>query len=312
MVRLFKVLMTLNLLNSVKMFNLFPRHSHSHSRTFFNMKKEMKGIKNLKTVSNLYYPKSANQELYVKNLNDPNTKIIIAIGPAGTGKTLLACNQAIKELNIGNINKIIITRPVVPVEEEEIGFLPGNINKKMDPWMRPIFDIFNDYYNNKDLENMLYNNVIEISPLAFMRGRTFKNAYIIADEMQNSSPNQMKMLTTRIGDGSKMIITGDLKQCDRSEDSGLSDLINKYKKYQNHLLMNGNDTNIGIKINEFENGDIERSVIINKILNIYDYVERPLPLPNIKKSKKEMFELTNVENDAALIPTSQISKNFRE
>jgi len=312
MVRFIKVLITLNFLNSVKMFNLFPRYSHSqsHSRKIFFMKKEIKGIKNFKTVSNLYYPKSANQELYVKNLNDPNTKIIIAIGPAGTGKTLLACNQAIKELNMGNINKIIITRPVVPVEEEEIGFLPGNINKKMDPWMRPIFDIFNDYYNNKELENMLYNNIIEISPLAFMRGRTFKNAYIIADEMQNSSPNQMKMLTTRIGDGSKMIITGDLKQSDRGEDSGLSDLINKYKKYKNYLLMNGNDTNIGIKINEFENGDIERSVIINKILNIYDYVEKTNSI--IIKPKNDIVKIINIENDAALIPTSQTSKNFRE
>ena len=312
MVRLFKVLITLNLLNSVKLFNIFPKYSHSHSRTFFYMKKDIKGIKNLKTLSNLYNPKSRNQELYVKNLNDPNVKIIIAVGPAGTGKTLLACNQAMQEFKKGFINKIIITRPVVPVEEEEIGFLPGNINKKMDPWMRPIFDIFNDYYNNKELENMLYNNIIEISPLAFMRGRTFKNAYIIADEMQNSSPNQMKMLTTRIGDGSKMIITGDLKQSDKGEHSGLSDLINKYKKYNYHLLMNGNDTNIGIKINEFKNEDIERSTIVNKILNIYDYLERPLPVQNVNNSRKEIIKLTNIENDAALIPTSQISRNFRE
>jgi phosphate starvation-inducible PhoH-like protein len=274
------------------------------------MKKETKNIniKGIKSISNFYYPKSFNQELYVNNLNDQNVKIVIAVGPAGTGKTLLACNQAVQELKKGNINKIVITRPVVPVEEEEIGFLPGNINKKMDPWMRPIFDIFTDYYNNKELENMLYNNIIEISPLAFMRGRTFKNAYIIADEMQNSSPNQMKMLTTRIGDGSKMIITGDLKQSDKGLESGLSDLINKYKRYNDHLIMNGNDTNIGIKINEFINSDIERSVIINKILEIYDHVEKPIPI--IKKSKKDIIEVKN--NDAALIPIEHISKNLRE
>ena len=303
---MFKVLTTSLLINSV-----FSRNSHTHSRTFFyDMKKETKNIniKGIKSISNFYYPKSFNQELYVNNLNDQNVKIVIAVGPAGTGKTLLACNQAVQELKKGNINKIVITRPVVPVEEEEIGFLPGNINKKMDPWMRPIFDIFTDYYNNKELENMLYNNIIEISPLAFMRGRTFKNAYIIADEMQNSSPNQMKMLTTRIGDGSKMIITGDLKQSDKGLESGLSDLINKYKRYNDHLIMNGNDTNIGIKINEFINSDIERSVIINKILEIYDHVEKPIPI--IKKSKKDIIEVKN--NDAALIPIEHISKNLRE
>jgi len=189
------------------------------------MKKE---IPECKSMSNFYKPKSSNQERYVKYLNDENTKILFAIGPAGTGKTMLACNQAIKELKSGKINKIILTRPIVPVEEEELGFLPGNINKKMDPWTRPIFDIFNEFYQKKDIEGMLNNNIIEISPLAFMRGRTFKNAYIIADEMQNSSPNQMLMLTTRIGEGSKMVITGDIKQTDRSMESGLSDFINKY------------------------------------------------------------------------------------
>lgn len=306
-----KVLTTSLLINSVNMFKLFSRNSHTHSRTFFyDMKKESKSLKGIKSISNFYYPKSLNQELYVNNLNDHNVKIIIAVGPAGTGKTLLACNQAVQELKKGNVNKIVITRPVVPVEEEEIGFLPGNINKKMDPWMRPIFDIFADYYNNKELENMLYNNIIEISPLAFMRGRTFKNAYIIADEMQNSSPNQMKMLTTRIGDGSKMIITGDLKQSDKGEHSGLSDLINKYKRYNHHLIMNGNDTNIGIKINEFVNSDIERSIIINKILDIYDYVERPASI--INKLKNEKMEIKTIYNDAALIPIEHMSKSLGE
>jgi phosphate starvation-inducible protein PhoH len=106
------------------------------------MKKE---IPECKSMSNFYKPKSSNQERYVKYLNDENTKILFAIGPAGTGKTMLACNQAIKELKSGRINKIVLTRPIVPVEEEELGFLPGNINKKMDPWTRPIFDIFNEF-----------------------------------------------------------------------------------------------------------------------------------------------------------------------
>ena len=264
MANFLKTLTTLVILNSVNMFKISSRYSHTHSRTLFhNMKKESGDFKSL---SNYYKPKTVNQELYVKYLNDQSTKILFAVGPAGTGKTMLACNQAIKELKSGNIQKIVITRPVVPVEEEEIGFLPGNINKKMDPWTRPIFDIFYEFYQKKDVEAMLYNNVIEISPLAFMRGRTFKHSYIIADEMQNSSPNQMLMLTTRIGEGSKMVITGDLKQSDRGLNSGLQDFINKYKTYTNYLNRIGNETRMGIDIVELSKNDIERSKVINKLL----------------------------------------------
>jgi phosphate starvation-inducible PhoH-like protein len=221
------------------------------------MKKESGDFKSL---SNFYKPKTANQELYVKYLNDQSTKILFAVGPAGTGKTMLACNQAIKELKSGNIQKIVITRPVVPVEEEEIGFLPGNINKKMDPWTRPIFDIFYEFYQKKDVEAMLYNNVIEISPLAFMRGRTFKHSYIIADEMQNSSPNQMLMMLTRIGEDSKLVITGDLRQSDRSGINGLFDFTEKLKSSEDSL----------IKIIELNNVDVQRSPVVSHILDIYD------------------------------------------
>jgi phosphate starvation-inducible PhoH-like protein len=278
----------------------------------------------LKALSIFYKPKSSNQELYVKCLNDPSVKILFAIGPAGTGKTMLACNQAIKELKSGVVDKIVLTRPVVPVEEEEIGFLPGNINKKMDPWTRPIFDIFNEFYQKRDLDTMLYNNVIEISPLAFMRGRTFKNAFIIADEMQNSSPNQMLMLTTRIGEGSKMVITGDLKQSDRGMDSGLSDFITKYKNYNNFLIRNDTDTNIGIKIVELNNNDIERSKVITKLLDIYDFKEPVFSKEQTSEMQqtnktttrqnntttKNVNNVNNVNNDAALIPISHLSKNY--
>ena len=135
----------------------------------------------------------------------------------------------------GNVNKIILTRPIVPVEEEELGFLPGNLVKKMDPWTRPIFDIFSEFYQQHEIENMIHCGILEISPLAYMRGRTFKRAFVIADEMQNSTPNQMLMLTTRIGDLSKLVITGDLNQSDRNMNNGLLDIINKLKIYQeNH------------------------------------------------------------------------------
>jgi phosphate starvation-inducible PhoH-like protein len=237
----------------------------------------------LKSLTNYYKPKSYNQEQYCDFLNDSRIKLLFAIGPAGTGKTMLACNTAIKELQSGNINKIVLTRPVVPVEED-IGFLPGNINKKMDPWTRPIFDIFLEFYSQKDIDAMIHNNVIEISPLGYMRGRTFKNSFIIADEMQNSSPNQMLMLTTRIGVGSKMIVTGDLKQSDKGQESGLYDFIRKFNLYEQQNALKNENTNYtintGIKIVEMNNTDIERSPIIVKILDIYNV--KPTPPPAIK------------------------------
>jgi len=278
-----------------------------------------------KSLSNFYKAKNANQEKYFKYLNDDNNKIIFAVGPAGTGKTALACNAAIREFKNGKYKKIVITRPVVCVEEE-IGFLPGSLNNKMDPWIRPIIDTFLEFYTKKDVDTMLYNNVIEISPLGFMRGRTFKNSFIIADEMQNSSPNQMMMLTTRIGSGSKMVITGDLKQTDKiTTNSGLFDIINKYKIYENEQIIRNNNTNInhGIKVIEFGKADVERDPIISKILDIYE-TEEPKAIETVKKvleekkedkkiveSKKETQDKALNDNDCALIP-KRLMKNSWE
>lgn len=218
-----------------------------------------------KYLSLFYKPQTHNQRQYDSYLRDENVKIIFAVGPAGTGKTLLACNYAIQELKSGNIRKIVITRPVVPVEED-IGFLPGNINKKMDPWTRPIMDIFLEFYTQKEIDLMMQNGVIEISPLGYMRGRTFKNAFIIADEMQNSSPNQMLMLTTRFGENSKMIVTGDLKQTDKGILSGLYDFLSKYSLYK---IGRGKEEN-EIKIVEMNKTDIKRDAIVSIILSIYE------------------------------------------
>jgi phosphate starvation-inducible PhoH-like protein len=208
----------------------------------------------------LYKPKTQNQLLYVNNLDNDTVKIVISIGPAGTGKTLFACQRAIMLLKSQTIDKIVITRPVVTVEEE-IGFLPGNIIKKMDPWTKPLFDIFLEFYSKTELDQLLKNEIIEICPLAFMRGRTFKNAIIIADEMQNSSPNQMKMLTTRLGINSKLIITGDLQQTDIKMYNGLGDLLNKIEAQAIHSKM--------IQVNELTGRDIERSEIVKKMIEIY-------------------------------------------
>jgi phosphate starvation-inducible PhoH-like protein len=239
-----------------------------------------------------YFPKTQNQINYVKSLNEETCKITVVTGPAGTGKTLFACLKAIEMLNKHEINKVIITRPVVTVEEE-LGFLPGNIANKMDPWTRPIFDLFLEYYSKKELDNMVHESKIEISPLAFMRGRTFKNAFVIADEMQNSSPNQMKMLTTRIGTNSKMVITGDMQQSDLTTNNGLSELIQKIKTYNNEHP--SSSIQKMIQLITLDGSDIERSEVVKMINEIYNYkkvenVKELVTVQNIKERKPELFD----------------------
>jgi len=204
-------------------------------------------------------PKNLRQEDYLAELEDYNKHIVFAIGPAGTGKTLLACLLAIREFKAGNIDKIVITRPAVSVDEQH-GFLPGTLIEKMAPWTRPIFDVFEQFWNPKNIENMIEENAIEVAPLAYMRGRTFKNAIIIADEMQNATPSQMKMLLTRIGDGSRIFVTGDLAQHDRGfEENGLRDFIQR---------LAANKTGM-ISCVEFEQRDVERHAVVAEVLKIY-------------------------------------------
>lgn len=246
----------------------------------------------------IYLPQTYNQELYVKYLKDPLTPIVVGAGPAGSGKTLFACINAMEELKKGNVQKIILTRPVVSVEED-IGYLPGSLVAKMEPWTKPIFDIFYEYYSMKDISYMISSGVIEISPLAFMRGRTFKKSFIIADEMQNSSPNQMLMLTTRIGDNSKMVITGDLNQSDKSLNNGLHDFIQKVELYNKKDL----STKTNIEIIQFNSTDIKRSEIVSKIIDIYQF--KPLPVVYIKKVNDEIKK----NDDAAMIPKYQMTRS---
>ena len=205
-------------------------------------------------------PRNKSQDNYLKKLQDPDKTMIFAIGPAGTGKTLLATQTAVKLLKEKQIEKIIVTRPAVSVDEQH-GFLPGTLEKKMEPWTRPIFDVFAEYYYAKEIQNMLLEGVIEVSPLAYMRGRTFKNSFVLADEMQNATPNQMKMLLTRIGENSRMVITGDLKQADRLEDNGLIEFI--------HLLEGSDFNHRYVDIVNFGQKDIERHPAVKEILEIY-------------------------------------------
>lgn len=204
-------------------------------------------------------PKNLRQEDYIEMLDDDRKYIVFAMGPAGTGKTLLAVLAAIRALKNGEIEKIVVTRPAVSVDEQH-GFLPGTLEEKMAPWTRPIFDVFQEYFSPVQIEGMLADNIIEIAPLAYMRGRTFKNAFIIADEMQNATPSQMKMLLTRIGTGSRIVVTGDLAQHDRGyEQNGLKDFIERLKQRQNKMF----------GIVEFQREDVERHEAVTAVLHIY-------------------------------------------
>jgi phosphate starvation-inducible PhoH-like protein len=204
-------------------------------------------------------PRNISQENYLELLKNPKKHIVFAIGPAGTGKTMIAVQMAIKMYKEGTISKIIVTRPAVSVDEEH-GFLPGDLNAKMAPWTRPIFDVFEEYYHPKEVAGMLEDGVIEISPLAYMRGRTFKDAFIVADEMQNATPSQMKMLLTRIGEGSRMVVTGDLNQADRPRENGLLEFCTLYGQ--------GGDNRM-IAMVTFETKDIERHPVVREVLKIY-------------------------------------------
>ena len=275
------------------------------------------GSRKSKSLAPVYQPRSDNQKTYVSHLFNGDMPIVLGIGPAGCGKTLFACVSAIEGLKKGTFQKIVLTRPIVPVEEEELGFLPGSLVKKMDPWTRPLMDIFLEYYPQHELEFMIQSGVIEISPLAYMRGRTFKRCFIIADEMQNSTPNQMLMLTTRIGEGSKMAITGDLKQSDRGAANGLLDIMNKITDFREH-----SDLTFGIAMVKMNKGDIERSPIVSKILEIYSFDKNKSSTSSTastgagtgtvvpEKLINENTDLGEPSDDAALIPKHHISAHF--
>jgi phosphate starvation-inducible PhoH-like protein len=225
--------------------------------------------KKIKTVGVFKYKLTPNQIQYKQYLDDQLVPVIVAVGPAGTGKTMLACEQAVYELNTNKINKIIITRPTVTAGEE-LGFLPGGINQKMDPWTRPIFDIFYEHFSKQTVKSMVNDGIIEITPLAFMRGRTFTNSFIIADEMQNSTPNQMIMLTTRIGFDTRLVITGDPTQCDIKKENyinGLSDLLYRLDYFESDYLEK-QEPFFGIV--ELDNSDIKRSTVVEKMIKIYE------------------------------------------
>lgn len=205
----------------------------------------------------LIYAKTINQKEYIRALD--NYDLVFGIGPAGTGKTYIAVAHAVKMLKDGKIKKIILTRPAVEAGES-LGFLPGDLKEKVDPYLRPLYDALYEFLGFETVEGLIEKNVIEIAPLAYMRGRTLENAYVILDEAQNTTAKQMKMFLTRLGFNSKMVVTGDISQIDlpKGIQSGLVDAT--------RLLGGINE----ISIIEFEKVDVVRHPIVAKILERYE------------------------------------------
>jgi len=212
-------------------------------------------------------PKNIHQESYLRALKNKHKKIVVCTGPAGTGKTLFATEQGVLLFLTGKVEKLIFTRPSVSVDED-LGYLPGTLEEKMAPWVRPIYDILYQFVSAKEVTALVEEKLIEIAPLGYMRGRTFKNAWIVADEMQNSTIAQMKMLLTRLGENTRIIITGDLDQRDLvkpEETNGLDDFLDK---------MRGRKSD-SISSFEFNNADIQREEVVREVLEIYSAPDIP-------------------------------------
>ena len=205
-------------------------------------------------------PRSPTQATYTQAIDEAN--LVFGLGPAGTGKTYLAVAKAVEKLVGGEVDRIILSRPAVEAGEQ-LGFLPGDMREKVDPYMRPIYDALHDMLPNQQVIKRLESGEIEVAPLAFMRGRTLSNAFVILDEAQNSTAVQMKMFLTRLGENSRMVITGDLSQVDlpRGTRSGLRDAVD---------ILEGNDAIVMVR---FTDRDVVRHPLVSQIVRAYEAVE---------------------------------------
>ena len=235
---------------AIRMLTHHDAHDDNHS---------LFGLQDLviKTMRKTIKPYSPTQANYIQALG--SNEIVFALGPAGTGKTYIAVAMAVAMFNAQKVEKIILSRPAVEAGEK-LGFLPGDLKEKVDPYLRPLYDALHDMMPGEKLLRHMENGEIEVAPLAFMRGRTFSNAFVILDEAQNTTPTQMKMFLTRMGQGSRLIITGDLSQTDLPKDvkSGLGDAVRKVEGIE------------GISCVRFSDGDVVRHTLAAKIIHAYD------------------------------------------
>jgi phosphate starvation-inducible PhoH-like protein len=241
--------------------DLFARDPDTHLRDYL-MKSAVRGGKKV------VVPRSLNQRVYLEQIEKHD--MVFGIGPAGTGKTYLAVAQAVSYLLNKQVTRIILARPAVEAGEK-LGFLPGDLQDKVDPYLRPLYDALYDLLDPQKVDKMLESNVIEVAPLAFMRGRTLSDAFIIMDEAQNTTTEQMKMFVTRLGNNSKAVITGDLTQTDlpNPKKSGLLEALN---------VLDGVE---GIRFCHFEDVDVVRHHLVQRIVRAYDSfgrAQQQLPL----------------------------------
>ena len=216
----------------------------------------------VRTERRLVAPRSPNQAAYLRAINAHD--LVFALGPAGTGKTYLAVAAAVSLLRQRQVDRLILSRPAVEAGEK-LGFLPGDLREKVDPYLRPLYDALQDMLPEGKLEQRIETGQIEIAPLAYMRGRTLSNAVVILDEAQNTTPSQMKMFLTRLGENSRMVVTGDPTQTDLPPGmpSGLADAVDKL------------DGVPGIGIVRFDQGDIVRHPLVSEIIHAYEAAQRP-------------------------------------
>ena len=241
-----------------------PEEIHLYLREVMNQNSSTDASSNqgnekitLKTPKTLVSPKGKNQQRYLEVIS--NKELVFGIGPAGTGKTYLAVAAAVNELITGKVEKVVVTRPAVEAGEK-LGFLPGDLSQKVDPYLRPLYDALFQTLGFKETNKLIENNVIEIAPLAFMRGRTLNKSFIILDEGQNTTPEQMKMFLTRFGYGSKVIVTGDLTQIDLPKDitSGLIHALDILRELEDVGLV------------RFSSKDVARHSLVQKIVEAYE------------------------------------------
>ena len=215
-------------------------------------------------------PRSLNQAKYLESIE--KNDMTFGVGPAGTGKTYLAVAMAVAAMNAKKVSRIILVRPAVEAGER-LGFLPGSLQEKVDPYLRPLYDALYDLWEPEKVDKMLEKNIIEVAPLAFMRGRTLNDAFIIMDEAQNTTTEQMKMFLTRLGQNSKAVITGDITQIDlpNPKKSGLVEAINLLKGVE------------GIQFCHFEDVDVVRHTLVQRIIRAYEGKSQQGVLPGFEE-----------------------------